>query len=127
MSTTKTLLSALICIALPLAPVRAQEAVPSYQCMGLRNVWNGQGAMPPPVTEYSAPSSDAPSVGIALSTLIVDNPPSIVDDRVRVIRPNGDAAWIDSSQVEPWHVVSNPAAVCSVIRLPNGTFRTTSH
>lgn len=129
MPTTKIFLSALICLGLPLAAVRAEEAspVPSYQCMTLKNDWNGQGPMPVPVIEYASPSPGAASVGIAMSTLIVDDPPSVVNDRVRVIRPNGTPAWIDSSQVTTWHVTSNPSAACSVIRLPNGTLRTTSH
>ena len=129
MSIVKVFWGAVICISLPLATVHAQEesVVPSYKCMGLDNVWNGQGPMPPPVMEYAGPYPGAASVGIALSTLIVDNPPTVVDGRMRVIRPNGGAAWIDSSHVTTWNVVSNPEAVCSVVRLPNGSLRTTSH
>jgi hypothetical protein len=129
MNTNKLFLGVLLCLGVPLSTLHAQEAspAPSYQCMALKNNWNGQGAMPPPVAEYAGPSSSAASVGIAMSTLIVDDPPSVVDNRIRVFRPNGTAAWIDNSQVTTWHVASNPSAVCSVVRLPNGSLRTTSH
>ena len=125
----KNLLRALILIAVPFATAQAQQsnAMSSYKCMGLKNVWNGEGSMPPPVLEYAGPSAGAASAGIASAILIVDNPLKITDGRVRVIRPNGEVVWIDRSQITPWHVVSNPSAVCSVSVLPNGTLQATSH
>lgn len=129
MPLNKSFLIALILIALPLASAHAQDsnALHPYQCMGLKDVWNGEGPMPPPVLEYASPSPTANSAGIASATLIVDDPLKVIDSRVRVIRPNGELVWIDRSQLTPWHVVSNPNAVCSVIVLPNGTLQTTSH
>jgi len=123
------LLSMFMLIVLPLASAHAQKSSTSqsYQCMGLKNVWNGEGPMPAPVLEYTGPSPAATSAGIASATLIVDDPITIIDSRVRVTRPNGELVWIDQSQITPWHVVSNPNAVCSVVVLPNGTLQTNSH
>jgi hypothetical protein len=123
------ILTILTFVAVPIAVASAQDSAssPSYQCMGLKSVWNGEGPMPPPVLEYTGPSSTANSAGIASATLIVDNPVQVINGRVRVIRPNGEVVWIDRSQITPWHVVSNPNAVCSVVALPNGTLQTTSH
>ena len=129
MSPIKSFLRSLILIAVPFATAHAQQSneSPSYKCMGLKNVWNGEGPMPPPVLEYAGPSAGAASAGIASAILIVDNPLKITDGRVRVIRPNGEVVWIDRSQITPWHVVSNPSAVCSVSVLPNGTLQATPH
>ena len=98
-------------------PVRT---VPGYQCMALAHVWNGIGPMPPPVPEFAGPEKTAPKSGIAMATVIVDSPARVADGRTQV-------AWIDSSELAPWHVVSNPNARCRVVRMSNGLFGTTSN
>ena len=105
-------------------PVRT---VPGYQCMTLAHVWNGVGPMPPPVPEFAGPEKTAPRAGIAMATVIVDSPARVADGRTRVLRPNGQVAWIDSSELAPWHVVSNPNARCRVVQMSNGLFGTTSN
>jgi hypothetical protein len=129
MPPVKSFLTTFALIISPFASAYSQQstAVPQYQCMGLKALWNGEGPMPPPVDEYTGPTPAATPAGIASATLIVDDPLTVIDGRVRVIRPNGQLVWIDRSEITPWHVVSNPNAVCSVIMLPNGTLQTTSH
>ena len=105
-------------------PVRT---VPGYQCMALAHVWNGIGPMPPPVPEFAGPEKTAPKSGIAMATVIVDSPARVADGRTRVLRPDGQVAWIDSSELAPWHVVSNPNARCRVVQMSNGLFGTTSN
>jgi hypothetical protein len=103
------------------------KQLPQFQCMSLTNLWNGEGPMPPPVNEFASPRPDAPSVGTAMSTVVVDKPVEVRNGRVRVVRPNGQVAWIDQGDIATWHVVSNPTAKCSVVQLANGSIGTTSH
>ena len=105
-------------------PVRT---VPGYQCMALAHVWNGIGPMPSPVPEFAGPEKTAPKSGIAMATVIVDSPARVAFGRTRVLRPDGQVAWIDSSELAPWHVVSNPNARCRVVQMSNGLFGTTSN
>ena len=105
-------------------PVRT---VPGYQCMALAHVWNGVGPMPASVPEFSGPEKTAPKAGIAMATVIVDSPVRVVDGRTRVLRPDGQVAWIDSSELAAWHVASNPDARCRVVQMSNGLFGTTSN
>lgn len=105
-------------------PIRT---VPGYQCMALAHPWNGIGSMPPPVPEFAGPEKTAPKSGIAMATVIVDSPARVADGRTRVLRPDGQVAWIDSSELAPWHVVSNPNARCRVVQMSNGLFGTTSN
>ena len=69
--------------------VQVARSLPGFQCNALVHVWNGQGPMPPPVQEFAGPEQSAGRVGIAMSTLIVDDPPKTADGRTRVLRPNG--------------------------------------
>ena len=69
--------------------VQVARSLPGFQCNALVHVWNGQGPMPPPVSEFAGPEQSAMRVGIAMSTVIVDNPPRTADGRTRVLRPNG--------------------------------------
>jgi hypothetical protein len=105
-------------------PIRT---VPGYQCMALAHPWNGIGSMPPPVPEFAGPEKTARKSGIAMATVIVDSPARVADGRTRVLRPDGQVAWIDSSELAPWHVVSNPNARCRVVQMSNGLFGTTSN
>lgn len=109
------------------AQTQAEQVLPGFQCMSLAHLWNGQGPMPTVVHEYASPAANAPSVGIAMATVVVDSPPKHEDGRVRVIRPNGAAAWIAQSAIVRWHVASNPNAQCVVVRRANGMVVTTSH
>ena len=104
--------------------VQVARSLPGFQCNALVHVWNGQGPMPPPVPEFAGPEQSARRVGIAMSTLIVDDPPRIADGRTRVLRPNGSFAWIDSSEIGPWHAASAPSARCSAVQMTNGTYGT---
>jgi hypothetical protein len=121
--------SILVCVMMSVgtaANAQSENVLPNFQCMSLANVWNGQGAMPPPVQEFAGPSPDAAPVGIAMSTIVTDRPMRIKDGRVRVVRPNGTAAWISRSAVGAWHVASNPSARCWVIRNDRGLILTDS-
>ncbi len=127
----KPLATAVVALGLavmPLLPAQAQlsQAFVNYECMSLAHLWSGSGPMPPPVPEYAAPPKGAAQIGTAMSTVIVDRPPYIENGRLRVIRPDGTAAWIDRNEVTTWHVVSNPSARCSVVRLANGRIGTYS-
>ena len=82
--------------------------------------------MPPPVTEYAGPEASAPSVGTALATIVVDRPAIERDGRIRVVRPDGQIAWVNRPDVTAWHVASNPNARCSVVRFSNGLIGTMS-
>jgi len=95
--------------------------------MALAHVWNGIGPMPSPVPEFAGPEKTAPKSGIAMATVIVDSPARVAYGRTRVLRPDGQVAWIDSSELAPWHVVSNPNARCRVVQMSNGLFGTTSN
>ncbi|MEO8713923.1 MAG: hypothetical protein ABI369_02815 [Acetobacteraceae bacterium] len=99
---------------------------PQLQCMSLAHLWNGEGPMPPPVAEYADPSSEAPAIGTAMATVVADKPIYVRNGRVRVVRPDGQVAWINRQDVTTWHVVSNPKARCSVVRLANGRIGTAS-
>lgn len=122
-ATSAAVLLSTATVSLAATPARA---LPQFQCMSLAHLWDGQGPMPPPVAEFASPSPDAPQVGIAMSTIVVDRPMSSQSGRVRVIRPDGREAWIDSSQIAPWHVVSNPNARCAVVQMMDGRIGTIS-
>ena len=62
-----------------------------------------------------------------MSTVVVDRPVAEQNGRVRVVRPNGQVAWINRGDIVPWHVVSNPNAKCSVVQRANGSVGTMSH
>ncbi len=109
------------------AHAQTERALPNFQCMSLANVWNGQGPMPPAVHEYAGPNAGAASVGIVMSTVVTDRPMRVDDGKVRVIRPNGSAAWINKTAIRPWRVASNPNAQCWVVRKENGMILTDLH
>ena len=108
------------------ALAQSTKQLPQFQCMSLAKLWSGAGPMPPPVAEFATPQAGAPSVGTAMSTVVVDRPVAEQNGRVRVVRPNGQVAWINHGDVSAWHVVSNPNATCSVVQLANGRIGTTS-
>jgi hypothetical protein len=102
--------------------VHAIETLPGYQCMSLAKVWNGQGAMPPPVHVYAGPEANAAQVGIAGGAVIVPAPLHPVDGRTQMIFADGRTVWIGTSDIAPWHVASNPHATCSPVLLSNGRY-----
>ena len=109
------------------AHAQTERTLSGFQCMSLAHLWNGEGSMPPVVHEYASPAANAPKVGIAIATVVVDDPPKAENGRVRVIRPNGSAAWIAGTAIAPWRVASNPNARCVVVERANGMVVTTSH
>src|SRR6266446_3926985 len=49
--------------------------------------------------QFAGPEKTAPKSGIAMATVIVDSPARVAYGRTRVLRPDGQVAWIDSSEL----------------------------
>ncbi len=121
-------LVAVVCVmgasALPGLSAHAQTSQPiaGYQCMSLAHLWDGQGPQPPPVHVYAAPEPNAPVAGIAGGTVIVASPMKVTDGRVQMLMANGKPVWIETKDIVPFHVVSNPHAICHPVILSNGRY-----
>jgi hypothetical protein len=126
MASYATILSGLLLIgsSAHAQSVQVARSLPGFQCNALVHVWNGHGPMPPSVPEFAGPEQSARRVGIAMSTVIVDDPPKTAEGRTRILRPNGSFAWIESSEIGPWRAASAPAARCSAVQMTNGTYGT---
>lgn len=105
--------------------IHAVRKLDGYQCMSLAHVWNGEGPQPAPVIAYAGPAPGAPRVGFVASTAITASPLRVQEGRVSVLWPNGRTVWVGEQELVPFHVVSDPNAVCTPVLLSNGRFGTT--
>lgn len=105
--------------------VHAVKRLDGYQCMSLAHLWDGVGPQPAPVHVYDSSAPTATAVGFAAGTVLVTNPARAVGGRLQMLWPNGRTVWIASSEVVPFHVVSDPNAACTPVLLSNGRYGTT--
>ena len=105
--------------------VHAVKRLDGYQCMSLAHLWDGVGPQPAPVHVYDSPAPTAAAVGFAAGTVLVTNPARAAGGRLQMLWPNGRTVWIASSEVVPFHVVSDPNATCTPVLLSNGRYGTT--
>ncbi len=102
--------------------IHAVKTLPGYQCMVLAKLWDGEGPQPPPVHVFAGSRPDAPEVGIAGGSIIVPSPEHTVDGRTEMLFADGRTVWIGTSDIAPFHVVSNPHATCTPVLLSNGRY-----
>ena len=105
--------------------IHAVRKLDGYQCMSLAHVWDGQGPQPAPVIAYTGAAPGAARAGFVAATAIVSSPPRVEEGRISVLWPNGRTVWADQAELVPFHVVSEPNAVCTPVLLSNGRFGTT--
>jgi hypothetical protein len=117
--------ASVICGLLLLDTVGAYAApqskpIPGYRCMMLN--LTEQQSMDPLVhiPVRSAPSESAPPVGWAGAVVAVREPMYVVNGFAQILFPNGRPVWIVANILRPYRSVSDPAARCTPVVLPNG-------
>ena len=105
--------------------IHAVRKLDGYQCMSLAHVWSGQGPQPAPVTAYAGAAPGSPRAGFVPATAVVASPLRPQNGRVAVLWPNGRTVWANERDLVPFHVASDPDAVCTPVLLSNGHYGTT--
>jgi hypothetical protein len=106
-------------------PVRAQgpqvrDHLPNYVCMSL-NLTEEQlrdfNALPPILAN---PLPSAAHIGVGSATMIVKNPPQVVNGYEAVLHLNGKPGWIQADKLVPWKNASDPQTRCIPSIMSNG-------
>ena len=103
-------------------PVEVVRTLPGWQCMALASAYGPQGTNAPPAPVFEGPEPGAAQIGTGAGVIIAPTNIRPTNGRTIIIRPNGEKAWIDVSQLTQWRSLSDPKAVCQPALLSNGRY-----
>jgi hypothetical protein len=125
------MLAAIGVITIGVADIRAAEAdkaIHGYNCMSVdykalnateEEIWNGTAS--PPV--FAGPTEGSKKLGVSAGIVYVAWPLEKLNGFVRVLRPNGDKAWISEIALKPYRNASASAITCTLDRDERGLIR----
>jgi hypothetical protein len=91
------------------------------RAVGLVNLTEEQlgdfNALPPILAN---PSPSAAHVGVGSATMIVKNPPQVVNGYEAILHLNGKPGWIQADKLVPWKNASDPRTRCIPSIMSNG-------
>ena len=100
--------------------LQVQQHLGGYTCMALKlteDQLRDFSALPP---IYASPSASAARIGVASATVIVKDPPQVVDGFEAVLHMDGRPGWIKAGVLAPWTNASDPRTRCIPSMMSNG-------